>query len=32
MKHIISGVAWLDANGNGQKDTDETVLPDITVR
>ena len=32
MKHIISGVAWLDANGNGQKDTDETVLQDITVR
>ena len=32
MKNIISGIAWLDKNQNGQKDTDETVLQDITVR
>lgn len=32
MKNIISGVAWLDTNTNGQKDTDEVLLSGITVR
>ena len=32
MKNVISGVAWLDTNTNGQKDTDETLLSGITVR
>lgn len=32
MKNIISGVAWLDSNQNGQKDSEESVLSDITVR
>lgn len=30
--NIISGVAWLDANQNGQKDADEQVLPNINVK
>ena len=29
---IISGVAWLDENQDGQKDTNEKLLQDITVR
>lgn len=31
-KKIISGVAWLDANSNGERDDNETLLPGIEVR
>lgn len=31
-KKSISGLAWLDANQNGQKDNDEIVLPGIKVK
>ena len=29
---IISGIAWLDENRNGQKDTEDKVIPGIVVR
>ena len=29
---IISGVAWLDSNGNGQKDDNESLLSGVKVR
>jgi len=32
IKNIINGFAWLDINGNGQKDSGETALEGITVR
>lgn len=32
MKNIISGMAWLDTNKNGEKDSDEGALSGITVR
>lgn len=31
-RNIISGTAWLDENGNGQKDTDEKRLANINVK
>jgi len=31
LKNIITGLVWLDANGNGQKDGNETVLPNVNV-
>ena len=31
MSNIISGVAWLDKNENGQKDAEEATLPNIKV-
>lgn len=31
-KNIISGIAWLDEDGNGQKDEGEQLLPNITVK
>lgn len=31
-KHSIRGVAWLDSNKNGQKDSEETVLPNISIK
>ena len=32
IKNIITGVAWLDENYNGEKDDDEKLLNEITVR
>ncbi len=32
VKNVISGVAWLDSNQNGQKDVDEPRLPNINVK
>ncbi len=31
-KKVISGVAWLDENSNGERDDDESLLPGIEVR
>ena len=30
--NMISGIAWVDQNQNGQKDIDEKLLPEIKVR
>ena len=30
--YMISGVAWLDSNDNGEKDNDDTILKDIKVK
>lgn len=30
-KHLISGVAWVDSNADGEKTSDEEILPDIQV-
>ena len=32
VENIISGFAWFDANENGQKDSSEEMLQDITVQ
>lgn len=32
MKNIVSGMVWLDANKNGEKDSDESTLSGITVK
>lgn len=32
LKRVITGVAWLDANSNGQKDAEEQLLSGITVK
>ena len=31
-EYSIRGIAWLDSNKNGQKDSEETVLPNITIK
>ncbi len=31
-RYIISGIAWLDSNLNGQRDEEEQILPGIEVR
>lgn len=31
-KSVVSGLAWLDSNQNGQKDVGEELLSDITVK
>lgn len=30
-RYVIAGVAWNDQNANGQRDLDETLIPDIEV-
>lgn len=32
FKYVLSGNAWIDANENGQKDSDEKLLEGITVK
>lgn len=31
-RYIVSGIAWLDTNSNGQRDEEETILSGIEVR
>ena len=32
INNVISGIAWLDKNQNGQRDPEEELLPNVTIK